>query len=361
MTVPPIFGVAGYSGSGKTHLLERLIPALSATGLRVGVIKHCRHIDRSGSARDSDRFARSGASPVIASAGQSLEIQNAEPAPMLLDLADAFCNDCDLVLVEGFSDAPHDKILLTGPDHSRPPRHVRAVQLVVGEGEQIDRDDTDAITEWILTWHERRTAARAGLLGAVLTGGASSRMGCNKSALEIAGRRVLGRLCELLADRIGEAIIVGGQPGLEGIPRCVRWHRDIASGQGPLGGIATALRIAAAGREDRGVCVLACDMPAIGGGVLDCLLTGRDRGAPATVLLNPTTGKLEPLVGIYEAGALGSIEESLQADRRSATQWLTGGGAHPVTVPAEAASQLVNVNTPEELEAIRSQLEQEEA
>ena len=55
---------------------------------------------------------------------------------------------------------------------------------------------------------------RTSLLGAVLTGGASRRMGSDKSALEIAGQRVLGRSCQLLADRIGEVIIVGGQPGL---------------------------------------------------------------------------------------------------------------------------------------------------
>ncbi len=35
-----VFGVAGRSGMGKTTLLERLIPALRARGLRVSLIKH---------------------------------------------------------------------------------------------------------------------------------------------------------------------------------------------------------------------------------------------------------------------------------------------------------------------------------
>ncbi|MCL5057026.1 MAG: molybdopterin-guanine dinucleotide biosynthesis protein B, partial [Actinobacteria bacterium] len=36
----PVISFVGYSGSGKTTFLERLIPELKARNLRVGVIKH---------------------------------------------------------------------------------------------------------------------------------------------------------------------------------------------------------------------------------------------------------------------------------------------------------------------------------
>ena len=51
-----IFGFAGYSGSGKTMLIEKLIPILNESGLTVSLIKHVHHdfdVDQPG--KDSYR------------------------------------------------------------------------------------------------------------------------------------------------------------------------------------------------------------------------------------------------------------------------------------------------------------------
>ena len=47
----PIYSIVAYSGTGKTTLIEKLIPAFRRPGLRVAVIKHDAHefdIDRKG-------------------------------------------------------------------------------------------------------------------------------------------------------------------------------------------------------------------------------------------------------------------------------------------------------------------------
>lgn len=63
----PVLGiVARQSDSGKTTLLEKLIPLLGAQQLRVGVIKHVHHnfdMDREG--KDSYRFRLAGSSQVM--------------------------------------------------------------------------------------------------------------------------------------------------------------------------------------------------------------------------------------------------------------------------------------------------------
>ena len=38
-----VIGIAGWSGAGKTTLLTRVIPCLTARGLRVSTIKHAHH------------------------------------------------------------------------------------------------------------------------------------------------------------------------------------------------------------------------------------------------------------------------------------------------------------------------------
>ena len=62
-----VIGLAGYSGAGKTTLVERLIPALKQHGLRVSVVKHAHHkfdIDHPG--KDTYRHREAGAFEVVA-------------------------------------------------------------------------------------------------------------------------------------------------------------------------------------------------------------------------------------------------------------------------------------------------------
>jgi molybdopterin-guanine dinucleotide biosynthesis protein A len=350
--IPPILCVIGHSGSGKTHLLERLIGRLAGEGLRVAAVKHCRHVDRRASGKDSDRLSRAGASPAIAAGGGAVDV-NGGGEPLLPDLVAAFCRDCDLVLAEGYRRSVHDKVAVRAGDGSRPPG-AGGVRLTVTS------DEADAAARWLLAWIDRRRALREGLLGAVLTGGASRRMGSDKASLRVAGRRVLGGLCALLADRLGEVVIVGREPDWDGIPACAAWHPDARANLGPLGGIATALRIAAAGARPRALCAVACDMPALAGGLLDHLLDGRDTHAAATALVSPATHRPDPFPAIYEPSAAASIERALGAGELSVTAWLAASGARRLAVPGELAGQMGSANTPEELAAAARELEEEE-
>ena len=61
-----VLGFAAFSGTGKTTLLEQLIPLLKKNNLRVALIKHSHHnfdIDKPG--KDSYRLREAGATPVM--------------------------------------------------------------------------------------------------------------------------------------------------------------------------------------------------------------------------------------------------------------------------------------------------------
>ena len=387
MSIPPILCVVGVSGSGKTHLLERVIPRLAAGGVRVAAVKHCGHVDGGPLHNDSHRLSRAGAAPAIADTGTDGEIRGAPRQVLLLDLVWAFCRDCDLVLAEGYSRSVHDKILLTSskasgrPDvrRGRAPTYV-GVRLVVGRRGvgQVGRDDTEAICRWIAGWLRHRRALREGVTAAVLTGGESRRMGRDKAGLRLAGRSMLGMLCERLADRLGQVMIIGRRPASADVPLCAEWHPDDSPGLGPLGGIATAVRVAAATKPPQAVCVVACDMPAVGSEVIDALLEARHPQAgapkregpqsrysgfgdppsrlgtpPATVMVNPTTRRVEPLLGIYEPHALAALQQALSRKRLSPTRWLLSAKAHCVRVGHKLARQFRDVDTPDDLARAR--------
>ncbi|TAK91610.1 MAG: molybdopterin-guanine dinucleotide biosynthesis protein B [Burkholderiaceae bacterium] len=120
--MPFVIGFAGFSDSGKTTLIEQVIPLLRAQGLRVSLIKHAHHnfdIDVPG--KDSYRHRQAGAHEVLITSAHRWallhELRGAtEPT---LDEQLARLSPCDLVIVEGFKFAPIPKIEVYRPSHGK--------------------------------------------------------------------------------------------------------------------------------------------------------------------------------------------------------------------------------------------------
>ena len=97
-------GFIGYSNSGKTTLIEKLIPLLAARGLQVAAVKNAHHgfdMDRPG--KDSYRYREAGASQVLIATSQRWALLTETPqSPAPLEALLAQLAPCDVVLVEGF-------------------------------------------------------------------------------------------------------------------------------------------------------------------------------------------------------------------------------------------------------------------
>lgn len=108
-----VFGLAGWSGSGKTTLLKRLIPELTARGITVSTIKHAHHafdIDLPG--KDSYEHRVAGATEVMISSVNRWAIVHELRGAAELSLSEilARMSPVDLVLIEGYKHAGHDKL-----------------------------------------------------------------------------------------------------------------------------------------------------------------------------------------------------------------------------------------------------------
>lgn len=117
----PAVCIAGWSNAGKTTLMERLIPALTTKGLRVGVIKHTHHplpTDKPGC--DTQRYRTAGASVVALAAPEGMLLT--EHRPQNLTQALAALHEVDLVLVEGFDKEACLPTLEVWRDTSQPMR-----------------------------------------------------------------------------------------------------------------------------------------------------------------------------------------------------------------------------------------------
>lgn len=120
-----LLGFAGFSGSGKTSLLRQLLPQLRRHGLAMGVIKHTHHdVEQDTPGKDSYELRHAGAEQCLLTGPNRsiLTFENLHPREPDLNesLSRLDLTALDLVLVEGFREAPIPKIEIHRPAHGKP-------------------------------------------------------------------------------------------------------------------------------------------------------------------------------------------------------------------------------------------------
>ena len=113
MSETPIVSVVGKSNSGKTTLIEKLIPYLVARGHRVATIKHHAHsVDIDYKGKDSYRHREAGALAVVLTSPEQLFLtRKLDREPPLEEIRDTYLSDSyDLIITEGFKQGDAPKI-----------------------------------------------------------------------------------------------------------------------------------------------------------------------------------------------------------------------------------------------------------
>jgi len=121
-TGPPLVCIVGKSDSGKTTLIENLVPELIKLGLAVGTIKHDVHgfdIDHPG--KDSWRHKQAGARITVISSPQKLALIRDTDHDSALEELTAYFQGVDLILTEGFKREAWPKVEVFRPEaHPEP-------------------------------------------------------------------------------------------------------------------------------------------------------------------------------------------------------------------------------------------------
>ena len=200
--------------------------------------------------------------------------------------------------------------------------------------------------------------------GFVLAGGGSTRFGQDKALVQIRDETLLARLGSVLRKTTDSVTIIGlrekyGRLGVECVPD--RWP-----GEGPLGGIVTAL-LAAESEEHRGEwqLIVGCDMPFLTGEWLEYLVE-RARASTAEVVAPKSAHGLEPLCACWRASAAKKLQRAFEGGVRKVTE-----GMKHLTMEVldethwkrfDSAGRLFwNMNTPGDYEQAKRIVEAERA
>jgi molybdopterin-guanine dinucleotide biosynthesis protein B len=169
----PLLGFVAYSGTGKTTLLEQLIPQLRARGLRIALIKHAHHdfdIDTPG--KDSYRLRKAGASQVMVASGKRWALVNEyddeRDEPRLNELLQHLDpSRFDLLLVEGFKHENYPKVELWRSELAKPLLHPEDPNIIALACDQtpsttaaiplLDLNDIVAIANFVVEWVTQQT------------------------------------------------------------------------------------------------------------------------------------------------------------------------------------------------------------
>ncbi len=157
-----IIGLAGWSGAGKTTLVAKLIPAITARGLTVSTVKHAHHafdVDQPG--KDSYMHRMAGATEVLVCSQNRFALMHelrGAPEPALPQLL-AKLAPVDLVIIEGYKRDPHPKLEVFRSRNGKPLIHpddpyvvaiASDIPLPQAKVPRVALDDTAAIIDVLL-------------------------------------------------------------------------------------------------------------------------------------------------------------------------------------------------------------------
>jgi len=294
-----VFGICGWKNSGKTTLVESLIPDLIGQGLRVAVVKHDAHgleVDRRG--KDSDRFFRAGGDVILKGPGEEICRFRACDDEDLHQRIARFAPFHDLIIVEGHKTTPVPKVWLHGEDDRPRPAEVDNVLAEIPFGAAKGgslAERKEAVLPLLRQWLDGRWLEQP-LIGCVLIGGRSRRMGVPKHLMETGGETWLERTVALLGTVTAQVVAAGSGSLPEALKDLIVLP-DVPGVKGPMAGILAAQRW----NPDASVLVAACDMPCLTADALQWLCSLRRPGVWAALpLLDRQRGAAEPLLALYD-------------------------------------------------------------
>ncbi len=161
----PVLCFVGRSNSGKTTLIERVIPELVRAGYKVATVKHTGHgFDLDTEGKDSWRHKRAGASAVVVVSNGSLAMfADVAEQTKLEEVRDRYLDgDIDLIIAEGWKNEGYPKIVVVRDQVGEiaiSPEGLLAVvsnQPLTVPVPVIDPDDILAVTRLITSQFPRR-------------------------------------------------------------------------------------------------------------------------------------------------------------------------------------------------------------
>jgi len=339
----PVFAICGWSNSGKSTLIEKLIDEYTRKGLQVAVIKHnMHHLDLDHPGKDSDRFYQAGADVLMQSRSERIQRSHLNRFNDFKYQLKELNGHYDLILVEGQKKTPLPKVWLLSDNETNMPDGITHVKAVLSR--DVDRlGPTIKIIDNFLA----DRCAKSPVWGCILIGGKSSRMSKPKHLLTLNGQTWIEQTVETLESLCDQVVIAG--PGE--LPQPLKNHiqlPDAPDAKGPMAGILSAMRWLPTSHW----LIAACDMPHITEKSLKWLLSLRKPGIWAIFPKIHKSCGLEPLLAYYDLRCREIFENIALHNNYKLTDIRDYCSTLEAIIPKELEDAWCNINTPDDLNCL---------
>ena len=183
------------------------------------------------------------------------------------------------------------------------------------------------------------------LIGVVLMGGKSSRMGTDKSLLEIEDQplyKIAGQKLSIFCNEV--YLSVNEKQKAENTYKysCIK---DLYEAEGPLGAMLSCMD-----KLETHILFLACDMPFISKDDIETLIEKRHKNHICTAFFHPEKQIYEPLLSIWETASLPLLEMYFENGNRSLQKFLHQQNIPKINIPNP--ENFININHPDEWKLI---------
>jgi molybdopterin-guanine dinucleotide biosynthesis protein A len=214
----------------------------------------------------------------------------------------------------------------------------------------ISLNDTTAICDLISEDLEKTMPP---LLGLVLAGGKSQRMGMDKGSISYHGKAHREYTADLVSVQCSKVFMSLTAEQAQTVDTRYDVLKDTFTGLGPFGALLSAFRE----YPNHAWLTIACDLPFIDKGTISQLVEGRDPRYLATCFHNPETGFPEPLITIWEPRAYPVLLEFLSEGYSCPRKVLIN--SHVLELEMTSPYGMTNANDPESKEDAQQRIEAE--
>ena len=189
----------------------------------------------------------------------------------------------------------------------------------------------------------------------VLAGGQSSRMGQDKALLEIAGKSLLQRACEVAVVVTSQVYVLTAWPDRyrSTLTEESQFLVEYNPGSGPLVALTQGLTEIATDW----ILLLACDLPLLDAQIIQNWVNQLTNFPQSTLAVVPyQNSRWEPLCGFYRQQSLPSLQSFIDQGGRSFQAWLDQISAIPLPVGERESVMLSNCNTLVEFEQLKGKM-----
>lgn len=181
------------------------------------------------------------------------------------------------------------------------------------------------------------------IAGLVLLGGRSSRLGFDKSIVNIHGVPQYYHAYSLLKKSISNVYLSGRQDQSAKIPMINPnlFIADQYNGYGPLGGILSGLKYI-----QKSLLILACDLPFVTKDSIDNLLNSNSDKSDIILLKDRSNDRAQPLCAIWNINTIEPLEDYLISGQRSVFKFLES--QRHISLQSYNDQELLNINTPDD-------------